>query len=248
MVACSPNAVEAKFKSVRKSNTMSTDSSQAARFFGSKPDSKGANELFKSNPTEYRRLKEIALGEGLIVRQVWQDPEYRRRFDPVQKSEETLRLLADADLCGDAMKYYGGGQSSGGTDTVSKLAAERPDYYKRVRACAIAKGFIEDRPVQPTPEPKPVSQFVTVSDADCDAAGLPHGYQATASGLETIQRVIKEVAEAKAKADKLAATTAEKMARDAAVDESVAQFGRLLEINREIDAKQRERESEVPTT
>jgi hypothetical protein len=193
-----------------------------AEHFGRHSNSAKAFELSKDGP-KYSRMKRQAVLDKLIAPPpVWADPDYRKRFDPVQLPEETLRLLADAKLCEDAVTYYGGGQSSGGTDTVSKLATERPDYYKRVRACAIAKGFIEDRPAQPAPKPKPVNEFTVVPDEVCDAAGLPHGYQTTASGLASIQRIIKEVAEVKATADAQAK-------RDAANDSSVATFGHVRE-------------------
>jgi hypothetical protein len=220
---------------------MSSDSNiPNSKFFGKHADGRLAMQLFNTNPTEYARRRQEAERDGLLApKPEWANPDYRKKFDPVQKSEADLRLLADAALCADAMKYYGSGPTTGGTDTLSRLAQENPERYKQVRACAIAKNLIEDRPAQPTPEVKPASQWIVVPDADCDKAGLPHGYQTTASGLATIHRVIKEVADKKAEAERLAATSAEKLARDAAVDESVAQFGRMLEFNREHAQKHR---------
>ncbi len=211
-----------------KTHVKPPEDSSAA--FGRHANGRMAQELFKNNPAEYARRRAEAERDGLLApRPVWQDPDYRKRFDPVQKSEETLRLLADAPLCADAVKYYGSGASTGGTDTVSRLATEQPDYYKRVRACAIAKGFIEDRPAQPTPEPKPTSQWVTVPDDECDAAGLPRGYKTNQSGLELVKRIIKETAEAKAQAERDAQVAAERLARDAAVDASLSTVGAIRE-------------------
>jgi hypothetical protein len=220
----------------------SIDSNLAAKYFGKNPDSKGASELMKRSPSEYRRIKEIALAQGLIVRQVYQDPDYRKRFDPVQLSEEALRLRATVPLA-EVQSYYCG-TSAGAAKNLSTLAKEDPERYRLIKSAAIAWEVIPPQAMPTAPEPKPVSEFVTVPDTDCDAVGLAHGYQTNANGLKTIQRVIKEVADKKMAEEKLASTTAEKIARDAAVDESVAQFGRLLQINREHSAKQRE--AEVP--
>jgi hypothetical protein len=197
------------------------------KLFGKHADARMAQELFKNNRPEYNRRRAEAERDGLLApKPVWADPDYRKRFDPVQKSEADLRLLADAPLVADAMKYYGSGPSSGGTDTLSRLAQENPERYKQVRACAIAKNLIEDRPAQPMPEVKPASQWTVVPDADCDACGLPRGYRTNQSGLETIRRVVQEVAAVKATADAQAKAQAE---RDHKTDESVATFGSLRE-------------------
>jgi hypothetical protein len=218
-----------------------------SKYFGKHANGKLAQELFKDNRPEYERRRLLAEQDGLISpRPVWADVNYRKRFDPPQPSEETLRLLADAELSADAVKYYGGGPSNGSKDTVSKLAQENPEHYKRVRACAIAKGFIEDRPAQPVPEPKPQSQFFRLSDEVADQAGLPHGHMCNADGFEKVLKVIEEVRDQKRKAEELAAKTTAQLERDAAVDKSVAKFGRLLDLNREISTKQRERDAEVP--
>ncbi|HXC47337.1 MAG TPA: hypothetical protein VNU20_03535 [Candidatus Sulfotelmatobacter sp.] len=214
------------------------------RLFGKNADARLAQELYNTDKPEYYRRRAQVEKDGLVApRPVWADPDYRKRFDPPQLSEETIRLRATVPLA-EVQSYYCG-TSAGATNNLSRLATEDPEKYRLIKSAAIAWEIIPAQPMPTAPEPRPVSQFVTVSDADCDAAGLPRNYQTTASGLETIHRVIKEVAEAKSTAEQVAATTAEKLARDAAVDESVAQFGRLLEINREIDANQRERESEV---
>src|ERR1700687_3932376 len=209
---------------------MSDTSIPNSKLFGRHANGRMAQELYKNNRPEYERRRAEAERDGLLApKPVWADPDYRRRFDPVQKSEETLRLLADEALCADAQKYYGSGASTGGTDTVSKLATEQPDYYRKVRACAVAKGFIEDRPTQPAPKPKPVNDFTVVPDDVCLAAGLPLGYKTTASGLETIQRGIKEAAEVKPTADAQAK-------RDAAIDESLSTVGAIRETNSTGDA------------
>jgi hypothetical protein len=220
----------------------SIDVNRAEKLFGKNPDSKGASDLMKESPSEYRRLKEIALGRGLIVRQVYQDPDYRKRFDPKQLTEEQLRLRATISLA-EVQSYYCG-TSAGATNNLSRLATEDPEKYRLIKSAAIAWEVIPPQAMPTAPEPKPVSQFVTVPDADCDKVGLAHGYKTSASGLETIHRVIAEVEAKRVEAEKLAATTAEKLARDAAVDESVAQFGRMLEFNREHAAKQREATTE----
>jgi len=209
---------------------MSDTSIPNSKLFGKHANGRMAQELFKNNPAEYARRRAEAERDGLLApRPVWADPNYRDRFNPKQHSEETLRHLADAALCADAVKYYGSGASTGGTDTVSKLAAEQPDYYRKVRACAVAKGFIEDRPAQPTPEVKPASQWIVVPDEECDACGLPRGYRTTQSGLEMVKRVIKETAEAKAQAERDAQVAAERLARDAAIDASLSTVGAIRE-------------------
>jgi hypothetical protein len=222
----------------------SIDSNLAAKYFGKNPDSKGATELMKRSPSEYRRIKEIALAQGLIVRQVYQDPDYRRRFDPVQLSEETIRLRATVPLA-EVQSYYCG-TSAGTAKNLGRLATEDPEKYRLIKSAAIAWEVIPPQAMPTAPEPKPVSQFVTVSDADCDKAGLPHGYQTNASGLETIHRVIAEVEAKRIEAQRLTTVSAEKLESDARIDASVAEFGRLLDLNREMAAKQRERDAEVP--
>jgi hypothetical protein len=215
----------------------SIDSNLAAKYFGKNPDSKGATELMRRSPAEYHRLKEIALAEGLIVRKDYQDPEYRRRFEPKQFSQDELKILAEIPES-ETRRFYCN-PSDGGSDTLAKLATERPDYYNKVRASAMLRGLIPSAPIAPQPEPKPTSQFITVSDADCDTANLPRGYKTTAQGLETIKRVVAEVEQKRVEAQQLAAKTAAQLERDRIADESVAEFGRLLEINREHAQKQR---------
>jgi hypothetical protein len=209
-----------------------------AEHFGRHSNSAKAFELSKDGPKYSRMKKQAVLDKLIATPPVWSDPDYRKRFDPVQKSEADLRLLADAALCADAQKYFGPDHSTGGADNVSTLAAKRPDYWRQVRSCAIAKGFIEDRPVQPVPEPKPKSQFFRLSDEIADQAGLPHGYMCNADSLGTILKVLVETKERKAEADALAAKTQDQLDRDRAADESAATFGRLLEINRAHSAKQ----------
>jgi len=226
-----------------------SDSTQAARFFGKNPDSKGANDLYKSNPAEYRRLKEIALAEGLLARKEYQNPSYRDKFLPKQFTEQELTIMATVPLS-EVEKYYGAGASTGATDTLSKLATERPDYYKQVRAASILHGKIPNQTVQGTPEPIPSreSEFFTLSDEECDRAGLRRGYRTNAQGHETVKRVIKEVEQKRADAEQLAAKTAAQLERDARIDASTAEFGRLLDFNRDLSAKQRERDAETPTS
>jgi len=215
----------------------SIDSNLAAKYFGKNPDSKGASELMKRSPAEYHRIKEIALAQGLIVRQVYQDPDYRKRFDPPQLSEETIQLRATVPLA-EVESYYCG-TSAGSAKNLSRLATEDPEKYRLIKSAAIAWEIIPPQVMPTTPEPKPVSQFVTVPDEDCDKVGLARGFKTTADGLQTIQRVIKEVEAKRVEAEKLAATSAEKQAREARIDASVAEFGRLLDFNREHSAKQR---------
>lgn len=176
-------------------------------------------------------------------------PEYRRedyrdKFLPKQFTEQELTIIATVPLS-EVEKYYGAGASTGATDTLSKLATERPDYYKQVRAAAILHGKIPNQTVQRTPEPIPSreSEFFTLSDEECDKAGLRRGYRTNAQGHETVKRVIKEVEQKRADAEQLAAKTAAQLERDARIDASTAEFGRLLDFNRDLSAKQRERDA-----
>jgi hypothetical protein len=214
------------------------------KLFGKNADARLATELYNTDKPDYYRRRAQVEKDGLLApKPVWTDPDYRKRFDPKQFTEDELNILAQ--IPEDVTTHYYRSPSSGGSDTLGNLAAnpDKQDYYNKVRAAAMLRGLIPSAPIAPQPEPKPASPFVTVPDADCDRAGLPHGYKTTSAGLETVKRVIADVEAKRADAERLAATTAEKLARDAAVDESVAQFGRLLEINREIDAKQRERDA-----
>jgi hypothetical protein len=218
-----------------------------SKFFGKYADGRMAQELFKTDRPEYERRRSQAERDGLLAaKPVWANPDYRKRFDPPQLSEEAIRLRATVPLA-EVQSYYCG-TSAGSAKNLSRLATEDPERYRLIKSAAIAWEVIPSQAMPTAPEPKPVNPFATVPDDLCDKAGLPHGYQTTASGLETVHRVIAEVEGKRAEAQRLATVTAEKTERDARIDASVAEFGRLLDLNREMDAKQREREAAVPTT
>lgn len=213
-----------------------SDSHKAAMYFGKGSNSKAAHDLMKSNPAEYKRLKEVALADGRLARSEHLNPNIRDRWNPRQFSQEELTLLAEVPES-ETAKYFGSESEHNAAATLQEMAQTDNPRYQRLRQAAQLRGKIETCPSQPAPQPRAVSQFVTVSDADCDAAGLPRNYQTTASGLETIQRVTKEVSEKKIAADALAAKTAAQLERDRKADESAAEFGRLLDLNREMAAK-----------
>ena len=219
----------------RKEVTMS-DSDTAARYFGRGSNSKAANDLMKSNPTEYARLKEVALADGRLARSEHLDPNIRDPWNPRQFSAEELQILGQIPES-ETNRYYRN-PSAGGDDTLSRVAAERPDYYKLLRASAVLRGFVPASQAPAAPEPKPVNPFFTLSDELCVKAGLPRGYQCDQLGLERVVQVIADIADKKREAETLAAKTAEKLERDRKADESAAEFGRLLEINRQHAAKQ----------
>jgi len=185
---------------------MSDTSIPNSKFFGKHANGRMAQELFKKNPAEYARRRSEAERDGLLApRPVWADPDYRKRFDPPQLSEETIRLRATVPLA-EVQSYYSG-TSAGSAKNLSTLAKEDPEHYRLIKSAAIAWEVIPAQPIPTAPEPEPVSQFTVVPDEDCDKAGLPHGYQTTATGLETIRRVIAEVEAKRVEAAKLAATT-----------------------------------------
>jgi hypothetical protein len=215
----------------------SIDSNLAAKYFGKNPDSKGASELMKRSPSEYHRLKELALAEGHIARSEHLNPNYRDKFNPRQFSQDELTLLAEVPES-ETAKFYGNGAIFGAAALLSKMSTEEPERYNRLRRAAQLRGQIETRPSQPVPQPKPVSQFFKLSDEIASQAGLPIGFETNADGLATILKVVLEVKERKAQADAQAAKTQAQLERDKAADESAAEFGRLLEINREHAAKQ----------
>jgi hypothetical protein len=208
------------------------------KYFGNKSDSKAATELMKSNPTEYKRRKELALSEGLIARSECLNPNIRDRWNPKQFSAEELQILAEVPES-DTAKYFGAGAMYGAATALQEMAEKDNPRYQRLRRAAQLRGQIETRPSQPIPTPKPVSQFFKLSDEIADQAGLPRGFETNASGLETILKVVLEVKERKAVAAAQAAKTAAQLERDAAADESAAEFGRLLEFNRAHAQKQR---------
>jgi hypothetical protein len=223
---------------------MTSDSDKAAMYFGRGSNSKAANDLMKSNPTEYARLKEVALADGRLARKDYQDPNYRRRFDPRQFTQEELTILAEVPES-ETAKFYGNGAIFGAAALLSKMSVEEPERYNSLRHAAQLRGQIETRPSQPTPQPKPTNNFFRLSDELADKANLPHGYQCNADGLATVLKVIEDRRQQKIAADALAAKTAAQLERDRAADESAAEFGRLLEINRDLAQKQREREGQV---
>jgi len=208
------------------------------KYFGNNSDSKAATELMKLNPTEYKRRKELALSEGLIARSECLNPNIRDRWNPRQFSAEELQILAEEPES-ETSKYFGASAIYGAADGLQTMALEDNPRYQRLRQAAQLRGKIETRPSQPVPQPKPVNQFFPLSDELADQAGLPRGYQCNAQGLETVLKVIVEVKERKAEAERLAAKTQAQLERDRIADESAAEFGRLLEFNREHAQKQR---------
>jgi len=217
------------------------------KYFGNKSDSKAATELMKSNPTEYKRRKELALSEGLIARSECLNPNIRDRWNPKQFSAEELTILAEEPES-ETSKYFGASAIFGAADALQKMAQENNPRYQRLRQAAQLRGKIETQPSQPVPTPKPVSQFFKLSNELADQAGLPRGYETNQVGLATVLKVVLEVKERKAAAAAQAAKSAAQLERDRIADESAAEFGRLLEVNREIAAKQKQRDGEVPTT
>jgi hypothetical protein len=215
-----------------------------SKYFGNKSDSKAATELKTINPTEYAFRKELAIAEGLIARSAHLNPNIRNRWNPKQFSAEELTLLAEEPES-ETSKYFGASAIFGAATALQTMAANDNPRYERLRRAAQLRGKIETRPSQPAPTPKPVNQFFKLSDELADQAGLPRGYETNEAGLATVLKVVLEVKERKAAAAAQAAKSEAQLARDKAADESAAEFGRLLEVNRELAAKQREREGEV---
>ena len=133
----------------------SIDSNLAAKYFGKNPDSKGATALMKRSPAEYHRLKELAIAENLIARSEHLDPNYRRRFDPRQFTQDELTLLAEVPES-ETAKFYGNGAIFGAAALLSKMSVEEPERYNSLRRAAQLRGQIETRPSQPAPQPQPV--------------------------------------------------------------------------------------------
>jgi hypothetical protein len=211
---------------------MMSDSDKAATYFGRGSNSKAANDLMKSNPAEYKRLKEVALADGRLDRSEHLNPNIRDRWNPKQFSAEELQILAEVPES-DTAKYFGAGAIFGAATDLQKMAQEDALRYQRLRQAAQLRGKIETRPSQPTPQPKPVNQFFKLSDELADQAGLPRGYETNQVGLATVLKVVLEVKERKAEAERAAAKTAAQLERDRKADESAAEFGRLLEYNRQ---------------
>jgi hypothetical protein len=216
-------------------------------YFGPTSSSKEATKLEKTNPTEYKRRKELAIAEGLIARSEHLNPNYRDKFNPRQFTQEELTLLAEVPES-ETAKFYGSTAQHNAAALLSKMSSEEPERYNSLRRSAQLRGQIETRPSLPTPQPKPTNNFFRLSDELADKANLPHGYMCNADGLATVLKVIEDRRQQKIAADALAAKTAAQLARDKAADESAAEFGRLLDQNREMAAKQREREAGAPTT
>jgi len=210
---------------------MMSDSDKAATYFGRGSNSKAAHDLMKSNPTEYKRLKEISIADGRLDRSAHLNPNVRDRWNPRQFTQEELTLLAEVPES-DTAKYFGAGAIFGAATALQKMAQEDALRYQRLRQAAQLRGKIETRPSQPTPQPKPVNQFFKLSDELADQAGLPHGYETNQVGLATVLKVVLEVKEKRAEAERLAAKSAAQLERDRKADESAAEFGRLLEANR----------------
>ena len=204
---------------------MMSDSDTAARYFGSGSNSKAAHDLMKSNPTEYKRLKEVALVDGRLARSEHLDPNYRRRFDPVQFSAEELKILGQVSEA-ETRRYYCN-PSAGDADTLTRLATEDPARYKLVRQSAVLRGLVPASQTPAAPEPSPVNPFFTLSDEVCAQAGLPKGYQCDQRGFGQVVLAIADRQEKKREAEILAAKTAAQLAKDKAVDESIAEYGRI---------------------
>jgi len=213
-----------------------TDLEKAKQYFGRNPDSRGATALMKSNPDEYHRIKEIAIAEGLRARSEHLNPNVRDRWNPKQFTESELQILGQVSEV-ETKKYYCN-PSAGDSDTLTRLATEQPERYKLVRQSAVLRGLVPATQTPTAPTPKPTSSFFRLSDELADRAGLPHGYQCNADGLATVLKVIEDRKEQKIAAEALAAKTLAQQARDKAADDSAEEFGRLLEINRALAAKQ----------
>jgi len=93
------------------------------KYFGNKSDSKAATELMKSNPTEYKRRKELALSEGLIARSECLNPNIRDRWNPKQFSAEEFQILAEEPES-ETSKYFGASAIYGAADALQKMALE----------------------------------------------------------------------------------------------------------------------------
>src|SRR5579872_3864697 len=127
----------------------SIDSNLAAKYFGKNPDSRAASELMKSNPTEYARIKTIALAQGLIARKDYQNPNFRDRYNPRQFSPEELAILAEIPEA-ETRRYYCY-PSAGGDDTLAKIYETDLPRYNKIRASAMLRGFIPSAPIAPQP-------------------------------------------------------------------------------------------------
>jgi hypothetical protein len=184
----------------------------------------------KSNPAEYRRLKEVALANGRLARSEYLNPNVRDRWSPKQFSAEELQLLAEVPES-ESAKYYGAGAIFGAAALLSKMSTEEPERYISLRRVAQLRGQIETRPSQPIPEPKPANPFFELSDEIADQAGLPRGYQTNADGLTRVLKVILEVKERKAAAAAQAAKSTQQLELDRLIDSSVADYGRVLTKN-----------------
>ena len=123
----------------------------------------------------------------------------------------------------EARSYYTN-QSSGNHNNLSRLATADPERYRLVKSAAIAWGIIPEQPLPREPEQKPVQHetLFTVSDENCLRLGLAKGTQVGQEQFLKIAEIVYNVDEAKAKA-------AAQNAKDAAVDESLASVGHIVE-------------------
>jgi hypothetical protein len=189
--------------------------------------------LSTENPELFKTYKKEMVEHGLLAPpKVWQDPDYRKRFDdkPLSEAEMVARSRHSEQETRDFFSA-----SNGATTNASTTARDNPELYREMQLCGRSYGILP--PAAPAHVPpvkqQPVDQSFVLDSNICKEANLPNGFRCeSVEQFGVILKNIHDAKEAKAKA------AVEQAAKDAANDASVSSFGHVRSASNDSAVKQ----------
>jgi len=163
---------------------------QIASLFGPKANAPEAMKLMRLNPALYASMKkEAAVLKLIAAPQPWQDPDYRKKFEPKVYSADELRVRNIHSQAEVSALLNG----TAGKDTWASIAKEDPTRFEELRAAAVSYGLLDALPPKPTEvAPTRSPDRFPLSESYAKSFGLEPGTPVTESEFRAMVRVLAE--------------------------------------------------------
>jgi hypothetical protein len=182
-----------RFKETKGSFSMD----EILSLFKSKDGARLCQQLMKEDPNGYREAQRQGREMGILgagLRKYDQTPVANPNGPRVfSDAELSARQIFDEQTCRD---YFKQGWSGTVSNTLAKLAKDRPEEYQILKLAAVSYDFLDPSSIRPTPPTKPLEPTVPVKSVLADdlarRANLPIGTMVTVDEFARINRNILE--------------------------------------------------------